>query len=61
MKIEKLGEDLYKVTLPFWAWSYAKALISALLEIQSRGKVITAVRSFNNFVRQFYLICTMNK
>lgn len=61
MKIKKLGEDLYEVTLPFWAWSYAKALANALLEIQSRGKTVTAIRGFTRFIRPFYLVCTTNK
>jgi len=58
MKVEKLGENLYKVKLSFWSWSWSKGLAEALLNIQTQGKVITSVSRLPYTVRFAFLICT---
>jgi len=62
MKIEKLGEDLYKVKLPLWSFHIRKDLANAILEIQSKGKIVTMVHGFTTLTSgPAFLVCTMNK
>ena len=61
MKTEKLGDDLFKVTLSLFTWNVGKGLVNVILELQSRGKVITNIRSLPNTFRYVYLICTTDK
>ncbi len=60
MKIEKLGEDLYKVKLSPWSLHISRDLAAALLEIQDMEKVITALY-YSPGIRNTYLVCTTNK
>jgi len=55
--VEKLGENLYKVRLPWWYVGYRR-LVLALLDIQSRGKTITFVYKPVDFCGESYIVCT---
>lgn len=57
--IQQLGENLYKVKVPWRAWSPAKVLIQALLDLQAQGKTITDTRWISSlFSSDYYLVCT---
>jgi len=57
MKIEKLGEDIYKVNIGFFVLAVAEHLGRALAQIQDEGKAVTTVVTINTF-RSVYLVCT---
>jgi len=55
--IQQLGENLYKVKVPWSAWHPAKVLIRAILNLQAQGKTITDTRYISGW-SSYYLICT---
>ena len=55
--IQQLGENLYKVKVPWNTWSPVKMLIRAILELQDRGKTITDTRYVSGW-SSYYLVCT---
>jgi len=59
-KIEKLGENLYKVVMPWWSDS-DRRLVPALLEIQGSGKIVTHVRKLVPSWSETYVVCTSDK
>jgi len=60
MRITQLGDDLFKVKLPLFYWSMnpTSRLGGALLDIQTRGKIVTSVTS-TQVIPQVYLVSTM--
>lgn len=62
MKIEKLGENLFKVRLPVFykGWYPTKELSKALLEVQNSGKVVTSVQR-TAALPETFLVCTTDK
>ena len=61
MKIEKLGDNLFKVRMGFWTWHWSKSLTKAITEIQSQGKNIATIVPLPYIIRYAYLICTTDK
>jgi len=59
-RVEKVGEDLFKVTMPWWYLGSGR-LVSALLDLQVSGKVVTCVRKLLGTWRETYLVCTVDK
>lgn len=59
-EIKKLGEDLYEVSMPWW-YIGRERLISALLEIQGRGKIVTFVSKRVMTWSDTYLVGTTDK
>ena len=60
MKIEKLGDNLFKVSLSIWSWLPGKGLAKAILAIQDMGKTVIVVFDLPSLSYQ-YLICTVDK
>lgn len=60
MKIEKLGDNLFKVKLSIWSWFPGKGLAKAILAIQGMGKTVTVVFNLPSFSYS-YLVCTVDK
>jgi len=58
-KVENLGENLYKVVMPWW-YLGEERLILALLSIQKSGKTVTYVRKLWGW-SDTYLVCTIDK
>lgn len=56
MKIKQLGENLFEIRYRWLLWSPYTALVEALLEIQGKGKTITAI--YRSPDTNAYLICT---
>lgn len=60
MKIEKLGDNLFKVRLSIWSWLPGKGLAEAILAIQGMGKTVMVVFNLPSLSYR-YLICTIDK
>ena len=56
-KVEKLGENLYKVHLPWWYVGNGR-LVLALLDIQCRSKAVTFIYKPVDLCGESYIVCT---
>jgi hypothetical protein len=60
MKIEKLGDDLFKARASWKSWSPTKELIETILKLQGEGKVVTLIHTTSGLLGT-YLIATTSK
>lgn len=60
MKLEKLGDNLYKVKVPWYSLSLVSPLIKAILDLTREGKLVVSVTKTGMWA-PIYLICTTDK